>query len=48
MVVYFVKPNDTIWKIAKKYKISQESLIRINDLENPDLIYPGDKLYVLK
>ena len=48
VVVYFVKPNDTIWKIAKKFKVSQESLIRINDLENPDLIYPGDKLYVLK
>lgn len=48
VVVYFVKPNDTIWKIAKKFKVSMDTLIRINDLENPDLIYPGDKLYVLK
>ena len=48
VIVYFVKPNDTIWKIAKKFKVSQDTLIRINDLENPDMIYPGDKLYVLK
>lgn len=48
VIVYFVKPNDTIWKIAKKFKVSTDALIRINDLENPDLIYPGDKLYVLK
>lgn len=48
VIVYFVKPNDTIWKIAKKFKVSQDTIIKINDLENPDLIYPGDKLYVLK
>ena len=48
VIVYFVKQNDTIWKIAKKFKVSQNTLIRINDLENPDMIYPGDKLYVLK
>lgn len=48
VIVYFVKPNDTIWKIAKKFKVSPDTIIKINDLENPDLIYPGDKLYVLK
>ena len=48
VIVYFVKPNDTIWKIAKKFKVSQDTILKINDLENPDLIYPGDKLYVLK
>ena len=48
VVVYFVKPNDTIWKIAKKFKVTMDSIIKLNDLENPDLIYPGDKLYVLR
>lgn len=48
VVVYFVKPDDTIWKIAKKFKVSKDAIIRINNLENPDLIYPGDKIYVLK
>lgn len=48
MVIYLVKPKDTIWKIAKKFKTTMENIIKINDLENPDLIYPGDKLYVMK
>ena len=48
VIVYFVKPNDTIWKIAKKFKVTMDSIIKLNDLENPDLIYPGDKLYVLR
>ena len=48
VVVYYVKPNDTIWKIAKKFKVTMDSIIKLNDLENPDLIYPGDKLYVLR
>lgn len=48
MVVYLVKPKDTIWKIAKTFKTTMDSIIKINNLENPDLIYPGDKLYIMQ
>ena len=48
MIVYFVKQGDTIWKIAKKFKVTMESIIKVNNLENPDLIYPGDKLYIIR
>lgn len=48
MVVYFVKPCDTIWKIAKMFKVTMESIINANDLENPDKINVGDKLYIVK
>ena len=48
VVVYIVKKNDTIWKIAKCFKVTTESLIKINNLQNPDLICPGDKLYILR
>ena len=48
MVVYFVKPNDTLWKIAKCFKVTVDSLVESNNLENPDLIYPGEKLYIVK
>lgn len=48
MVVYFVKPGDSIWKIAKNLKVTMDSIIKINNLENPELIHPGDKLYILK
>ena len=48
MVIYFVKPNDTIWNIAKNFKISMEQIINLNKLENPDKIKPGEKLYIMK
>jgi len=48
MVVYFVKPCDTIWKIAKMFKVTVDSIIQANNLENPDKINVGEKLYIVK
>lgn len=48
MVVYFVKPGDTLWKIAKSFRVTVDSLVKSNEIENPDLIYPGDKLYIIR
>lgn len=36
MFMYLVKPGDSIWKIAKHFKVCINDLIRINNLENPD------------
>ena len=48
MVIYFVKPKDTIWKIAKSFKVSMQSIIDANNIENPDKISIGDKLYIVR
>lgn len=48
MVIYFVKPGDTLWKIAKKYKSTVEDIARINDIENPEKISVGEKLFIPK
>ncbi len=48
MIIYYVKPNDTIWKIAKAFKVSMDSLIELNNLVNPDKIMPGEKLYIMR
>ena len=48
VVVYMVKKNDNIWNIAKKFKVTMDSIIKVNNLDNPDMIYPGDKLYILR
>lgn len=48
MVVYFVKKGDTVWKIAKKFKVCMDNIIRLNNLENPDKINIGDRLYIMK
>lgn len=46
--IYVVKPGDSIWKIAKKYKTSMENIIKTNKLENPDLIDIGQKILVIR
>lgn len=38
MVIYFVKPGDTLWKIAKRYKSTVEDIVRVNNIEDPDRI----------
>jgi LysM repeat protein len=48
VVVYFVKSGDSLWKIAKNFRVTVDSLVKVNELENPDIIYPGDKLYIVK
>ena len=48
MIVYFVKPCDTIWKIAKMFKVTTDSIVQANDIENPDKIGVGQKLYIVK
>jgi len=46
--IYVVKPNDTIWKIAKKYKTSMNNIIQTNNLEDPNKIDIGQKILVIR
>lgn len=41
---YFVRPGDTLWSIANRYGLDVNSLMAINRLENPNVIYPGQRL----
>ncbi|NLK28082.1 MAG: DUF3794 domain-containing protein [Clostridiales bacterium] len=47
IIGYVVKPEDTLWKIAKKYYTTVDTIMSINDMEN-DRIQPGDKLIIMK
>jgi len=47
MTGYVVKPDDTLWKIAKMYHTTVDTIKEINDLES-DSIYPGDHLLIIK
>lgn len=47
-VIYVVQKGDSLWKIAKRYNTTVEDLVQINEIENPERIYPGQKLLVLK
>ena len=47
VVVYVVKPSDTLWGIGKKYYVSVERLKKYNNLSS-DLLIPGQKLLIVK
>lgn len=46
MVIYIIKPGDTIWNIAKKYKTTMQKIIDTNNLEDSDNIKVGQKLFI--
>lgn len=48
MVIYFVKPGDTLWKIAKKFKSTIGDIARVNGIEDINKIYIGQQLYIPK
>jgi len=48
LVIYVVQKGDTLWSIAKRYNADLDELVALNEIENPDLIFPGQKLIVLK
>jgi uncharacterized YkwD family protein/spore coat assembly protein SafA len=44
---HIVQNGDTLWKIAVKYQIGVKEIIDANpQFENPDLIYPNDKVNI--
>ena len=47
MIVYFVKPEDTLWNIGKKFKVSIGNICKYNNIENSKII-PGNKLYIVR
>lgn len=46
VTIYVVQQGDTMWKIAKKYCVTIDNLIKLNNIENPDYIVPGQKLLI--
>lgn len=44
--VYVVKKGDTVYKIAKRFGTTMEAIIAVNNLNNPNLIYPGQVLLI--
>ena len=47
-VIYMVQPGDSLWSIAKNYHTTMEDILAVNEIENPDLLYPGQKLLIIK
>jgi hypothetical protein len=48
LIIYLVKQNDSLWQIAKNFKSTVDDIVRVNGIENPNIINPGEKLYIPK
>lgn len=44
--IYLVKYGDTLSKIALRYNTSVNELVRLNNIQNPNLIYVGEKIRI--
>lgn len=47
IVGYIVQPGDSLWKIAKKFHTTVETIMTTNGLTD-SLIKPGDRLLLVK
>ena len=45
-IIYTVQRGNTLSQIAREYNVSVEHIVELNDIEDPNLIYPGQKLRI--
>ena len=43
---YTVKSGDTLSEIGERFGVSYRKIAKLNNVENPDLIYPGQKFKI--
>lgn len=46
LIIYFVKPGDTLWKIAKKFRSTISNIVKINAIEDENKIDIGQQLFI--
>lgn len=46
--IYIVRKGDTLYSIAKKYNTTVQTIVSNNNIRNPNLIYPGERLIIVK
>lgn len=44
--IYTVKRGDNLWNISRKYEITVQEILNVNNILNPNLIFPGQKLRI--
>ena len=48
ITIYYVKPNDSLWSIAKKFGTTIDEIAKYNDIENPHetILQVGKQLFI--
>lgn len=48
VIIYITQPGDSLWIIAKKYGTTVDTLMKINNLTDKDILMPGQQILILK
>ena len=43
-----IQKGESLWDIAKKYRTTPERILMVNDIENPERLFSGQKLLILR
>ena len=46
IIMYIVKKDDSLWKIAKMFGSTVEDIAKVNGIEDENMIFPGQKLFI--
>lgn len=44
---YVIQPGDTLYCLARQFGTTIQNLIQVNQIQNPNLIYPGTELLII-
>ena len=44
--IYVTRPGDTLWSIAQRFGTTVDEIAKKNGMCNPNMIYPGTRLYI--
>ena len=45
-IIYTVKRGDNLYNIAKRFGTTINSIMQLNNIKNPNLIFPGEQLLI--
>lgn len=48
LTIYYMQPNDTLWKVAKAYNTTVDQIVNTNQIEDPAFIKAGDYIIIEK
>lgn len=48
LTIYFMQPEDTLWRVAKKYHTTVQRIMETNQIEDPIAVKPGDHIIIEK
>lgn len=46
IIIYVIGKGETLWDLAKKFSTTVEELVKINEIEDPDVVEEGEKLII--